>query len=182
MNKKDLEPNLESADKAIKKAQTEYKKYKDKCKRDDVMVVVDYTQPSYKQRLFVVDVASSAIFNSHHCAHGVNSSDPRNKANSINFSNEVGSHMSSLGAMVTNETYRGKHGRSLRLEGLEKGKNDNVRRRAIVIHAATYCTDGYILSQGRAGQSHGCPAVDETIADKLIEQVRGGVFYYSYYK
>lgn len=90
--------------------------------------------------------------------------------------------MSSLGAMVTDDVYRGKHGFSMRLNGLEPGKNDKVRRRCIVIHGAEYCTDEYIKNNKRAGQSYGCPAVSSELSNEITQNYKAGCFYYAYYK
>lgn len=152
-----------------------------KTKRRDILVAIDMSQPSNERRLYVYDVATKKELRRHHVSHGVNSSDPNNRARAIYFSNKPQSHMSSLGAMVTAETYMGGHGYSLRLDGLEKGKNDNVRKRFIVVHAADYVTDKYIKKNKRAGQSHGCPAVDPAIAKDLIDLIKGGVFFYVYF-
>lgn len=165
---------------AINTALKEYEELKDKCTRDDIIVVFDMSQPSYQKRLYVVDIKTQTIVRSHHAAHGKNSSLPTDRSKAIYFSNHLGSYKSSDGAMVTSTTYYGKHGYSLKLKGLRKGINDNVERRHIVIHPANYVTNKYIKNNGRAGQSHGCPAVDPKISESLINLIKGGVFFYAY--
>jgi hypothetical protein len=134
------------------------------------------------KRLALIDVATQKFLRTHHVAHGVNTSCKKDKGRACYFSNVYGSRQSSKGAMVTAETYWGKWGKSLKLDGLEKGVNDNVRRRAVVMHKATYVTDRYITRMGRAGQSWGCPAVDPAIWNSLREEIKGGTFVYIYYK
>lgn len=181
MKKEDLGVDKTSMQKAIKKALSSYAEHKDMCKRDDRMIVVDYSAPSYQKRLHVVDLESKEVISSHHCAHGVGSSGS-NPAYAVKFSDDNMSKMTSLGAMVTAETYHGHHGYSLRLDGLETNVNGQVRRRYIVIHSASYVTDKYILASNRAGQSWGCPALDPAISKKLIQESKEGVFFYAYYK
>jgi hypothetical protein len=89
--------------------------------------------------------------------------------------------MSSLGIFRALDEYRGSHGPSLRLEGLEPGFNDHARERAIVMHGADYVSDGIIASQGRLGRSWGCPAVRPEVARKLIETIRDGSLIVAYY-
>ncbi len=180
MKHSDLEPNEKSMLIAIAEATKEYNKYSDKCKRNDYMVVVDYTQPSYRKRLYVVDIESNEILRIHHCSHGSGSADPKRPEMAIKFSNTPSSYCTSLGSMVTLDTYRGKHGYSCRLQGLED-KNNNVLRRNIVIHGATYVSDVIILKQGYAGRSQGCPAVDTAISNSLIQMINNGCFFFAYY-
>lgn len=80
-------------------------------------------------------------------SHGKNSGG--NYATS--FSNENGSLKSSLGFFLTENTYQGKNGYSLVLNGLEKGINDRAKERAIVIHGAAYSNPSVIASSGSAG-------------------------------
>ena len=89
--------------------------------------------------------------------------------------------MTSLGAFLTGDTYIGKHGLSLRLNGLEKGVNDNCMERAIVMHAAAYVSDSLARTQGRIGRSWGCPAVRPEISRHLIEALQGGTLVLAYY-
>jgi len=186
MKKALLTADTELRDKAINKAVAEVSKYKDKIKNTQFMVVVDYVSPSYRKRLhvleFMPDDREWQVIRSHHCAHGEGSSMQGNLAFCNKFSNMDNSHMSSLGAMVTDDTYHGKHGYSLRLNGLEPGINDRVRTRSIIIHAADYVTDEYILKNNRAGQSWGCPAVDPAIYKSLIQLIKEGCFFYAYYE
>lgn len=142
-------------------------------------VVVDMQIPSYNKRMFLIE--NEIVTNFYICAHGVNSSNPNNRALAKTFSNKINSRMSSLGAMMTTETYIGKHGLSLKLTGLEKGINDNVEKRHIVIHGADYCSEGYIKLAGRAGQSWGCLAVDKKVIKSLIEKLGSGTLVYIYY-
>lgn len=143
--------------------------------RPTYLIVVNFDEPSYRHRLYVFK--NGRLIETHHVSHGSRSS-CTNKAFACKFSNKVGSHMSSLGAMKTGEIYYGKHGKSLKLIGLEKGKNNLVKLRHIVVHAADYVTDDYILRNGRAGCSWGCLAVDPAISSRLIDMIEGGCFVY----
>ena len=145
--------------------------------RSDVLMVIDYTKPSTEPRLWVFDLNHVRVLFEELVAHGKNSGDNR----AVRFSNQPGSLMSSLGAFLTGDTYFGAHGLSLRLQGLEKGVNDNSMERAIVIHAADYVNDRVGRSKGRLGRSWGCPAVRPEIARRLIETVQGGALLLAYY-
>jgi len=82
---------------------------------------------------------------------------------------------------VTEDTYIGGNGYSLRLRGLEEGVNDMAWDRAIVMHGAYYVSREAIKALGRLGRSWGCPAVRAEIADKVIDTVRGGSAIFAYY-
>lgn len=102
-------------------------------------------------------------------AHGQNTgSDEAQK-----FSNLNNSYASSLGFYVTAEVYRGAHGRSLKLDGMDLGFNDQARSRAIVVHGAKYVSAGTINALGRLGRSHGCPAVASELSDEVIDIIGG---------
>lgn len=139
--------------------------------------VIDYSRPSTEPRLWVFDLSRRRLLFEELVAHGRNTGE--NMA--AKFSNAEGSHMSSLGGFVTQESYVGQNGYSLRLLGLEPGFNDQARDRAIVIHGAPYVSQHLIDSQGRLGRSLGCPAVRTAIARPLIDSIRNGSFVFAYY-
>jgi hypothetical protein len=151
-------------------------------KNDKYMIIVDMTKPSNEKRLYLYNIAKRSIERAHHTAHGINSSDPNNPAMAVSFSNTPNSRKTSLGAMCTGEVYTGKYGRSLKLYGLEQGKNDNVYKRFIVIHSSLYVTDSYIRKRGYCGRSWGCFAVDPAISNQLIDDVKNGTFLFCYGK
>jgi hypothetical protein len=145
--------------------------------RSDVITVIDYTKPSTEHRLWVFDLAHTRLLFDELAAHGRNSGD--NQA--LRFSNAPDSLMTSLGVFLTGDTYIGKHGLSLRLEGLEKGFNDNSMARAIVLHAADYVSDAIANATGRIGRSWGCPAVRPEISRPLIQTLQGRSLVLAYY-
>lgn len=141
------------------------------------LTVIDFSRPSTQKRLWVFDLESRDLLFHEHVAHGRGSG--ANLATS--FSNVPESNQSSLGLFRTAEAYIGKHGLSLRLDGLERGVNDRARERAIVIHGAEYVNAATAQAQGRLGRSLGCPAVRPEIARPLIEAVKNGGLLFAYY-
>lgn len=145
--------------------------------RRNLLTVIDYSLPSSQQRLFVFDLAERKLLYHELVAHGKSSGG--DIANF--FSNEPGSEATSLGLYVTQDTYLGHNGYSLRLRGLEEGVNDMASERAIVMHGAYYVSQEAIRVLGRLGRSWGCPAVRSEIATELIDTIRGGSAIFAYY-
>ncbi|MDG5499474.1 murein L,D-transpeptidase catalytic domain family protein [Marinobacter sp. BGYM27] len=141
------------------------------------LAVIDFSLPSTERRLWIFDLKSGALVLRDLVAHGRNSGDNMATA----FSNVEGSHQSSIGLFQASETYRGKHGYSLRLDGLESGVNDLARQRAIVIHGADYVDPSWIANYGRIGRSLGCPAVSQKIIRRVVDNLKGGQFVFTYY-
>ena len=135
-----------------------------------LLTLVDFSKPSTQNRLFVIDLQKGRILFSSLVAHGRNTGE--NMA--TQFSNQPESYQSSLGFYLTAETYCGKHGLSLRLDGLEPGINDKARERAIVVHGADYVSPSFAAQQGRLGRSQGCPALPQELTAPIIETIRGG--------
>lgn len=140
------------------------------------LTIIDFSRPSTTRRMWVYDLRSHELLFEEPVAHGRNSGHNR----TTTFSNEPESHKSSLGLFRTAEGYVGKHGYSLRLDGLERGINDRARARAIVIHGAEYVNLRTAEAQGRLGRSLGCPAVRPEIARPLIDAVKGGGLLFAY--
>lgn len=140
------------------------------------LTIIDMSQSSDNQRFFLIDIEKKELVHKSIVAHGRNTGSHQAKY----FSNEVGSYKSSIGFFKTAETYFGKHGLSLRLDGLEYS-NDNARKRAIVIHAADYVSYGFIKKFGRLGRSLGCPSLPKENYKKVIDNIKNGSLLYIYY-
>lgn len=143
----------------------------------DLLTIVDYTKPSTETRLWVIDLKENNVLFQELVAHGKNSGDNL----PTSFSNQPSSLKSSLGVFITEDTYVGKHGYSLRLAGLEKGINDMAEARDIVVHAAAYVGEQFAKIHGRLGRSWGCFAVNPKIAPSIINTIKGGSLVFAYY-
>lgn len=144
--------------------------------KDRLLVLIDYTKPSTEKRFYILDLLQKKLLLSTYVAHGRGSGD--NYA--VAFSNQPGSHQSSLGFFRTGDTYMGKNGYSLLLDGLEEGINDKARERSIVVHGAGYADPAVLKSQNRLGRSLGCPALPPDISRQVIDTIKGGVLLYIY--
>jgi hypothetical protein len=140
----------------------------------DWITVFDIGQHSGSKRFYVINMKTGDVLATV-SAHGVNS-DQNNDGYATWFSNTNNSRQSSLGFMLTAETYYGKYGYSMRLDGLES-RNSRVRPRAIVVHGADYVAEG----MSKVGRSWGCPALDWDVKDLIINRIHGGSLFYSFH-
>jgi hypothetical protein len=140
----------------------------------NIITVVDFSKSSREKRMWIIDILNKSLILNTWVAHGQGSGD--DMAN--RFSNNNDSHQSSLGFYLVNEVYFGKHGRSLKLDGLDEGINSAARARGIVIHAADYVCQNTINQIGRLGRSFGCPAVSPAVSDQVINTLKGGSMLY----
>jgi len=143
---------------------------------DSIVTIIDFSQPSNKKRLYVLDLSSKQILFNTLVAHGRNSG----KLLTSSFSNSLSSLKSSVGFYVTGETYMGDNGYSLRLDGLEKNINDNARARSIVMHGAPYVDQSSINALGFLGRSWGCPAIPESLHQAIINTIKDGTCLFIY--
>jgi hypothetical protein len=141
------------------------------------LTVIDYSKPSNQKRLWVFDLTRGELMYEELVAHGQGSGVER----STRFSNLPDTHQTSLGLFVTETTYVGKNGYSLRMDGLDQGINDRARERAIVMHGAPYVSDEFLKANGRLGRSWGCPALRNDIAREVIDRIKGGGLVFAYY-
>lgn len=154
-----------------------YLRSEGKLAKDNILTIIDFSLPSTEKRLFVIDVEKGSLLYNTYVSHGRNSGTKF----ATQFSNLPESYKSSLGFYVTRNTYTGKHGFSLRLNGEEKGINDNAMSRAIVMHAADYVNKNLIKMQGYIGRSLGCPALPNEVYKPIINEIKDGscLFIYS---
>lgn len=134
----------------------------------EILTVVDFSKSSKEKRMWIIDLKNKSVLLNTYVAHGRGSGDDM----ATTFSNIAESYQSSLGFYVTNETYQGKHGLSLKLDGLDEGINHLARQRAIVIHGASYVSEDFINKHGRLGRSHGCPAVPVELNKTVINLIK----------
>lgn len=145
-------------------------------KNDKLITIIDYSKPGTSERFYVIDLAGKKILYRTLVAHGKNSGEN----NPESFSNESGSLKSCTGFFLTNETYEGKNGYSLMLDGLEPGINDNSRMRSVVIHGAAYVSKDFIKKYGRIGRSWGCPALPVNLSREIIDTISKGTCLFIY--
>lgn len=144
---------------------------------DRYLTILDYSLSSKKKRLFVIDLEEKAIIFNELAAHGKNSGGEYARY----FSNTYNSKKSSIGFLLTGETYNGRHNLSLKLHGVESGYNSNAYNRGIVFHGAYYVNDYLVEKEQVIGRSFGCPAVKSDVNSKLVRKIKGGSCVFFYY-
>ena len=152
----------------------EYKLKNDPSSRERYWAIVDFNQPSTSKRLYVFDAVEKKV-ERYYVAHGRGSEGTAGNNIPAIFSNQSGSNSSSLGIYRALDEYNGHHGRSLRLEGLEP-TNSNALSRAVVMHTADYVSDAFIRETGRIGRSEGCFAVERSVGNTLIDELKDGAY------
>ncbi|WP_242919424.1 murein L,D-transpeptidase catalytic domain family protein [Pontibacter liquoris] len=135
---------------------------------NSVLTVIDFTQASNQKRLWIIDVNTKKLLYNTLVAHGRNTGE----ADARQFSNEPNSFKSSIGFYLTGKTYTGKHGLSLRLNGMDPKYNSNAMQRAIVVHGADYVSENFVKQYGRLGRSLGCPAVPLEFSKAIINTIK----------
>jgi hypothetical protein len=145
--------------------------------KQHVLTIIDYSKSSSKQRLWVFDMRDGHVIYNTLVAHGKGSG----MDYATKFSDKPHSDATSIGVYLTGSTYSGKHGYSMRLKGLDKGYNDNVYSRAVVMHSAWYVGKQFLAEHGRLGRSWGCPALSPQEASKVISTIKNGSIMLAYY-
>jgi len=146
--------------------QAQQQSFKSGITKSPIMTVVDYSLPANQPRMWVVDTQQNKILMNTYVAQGA----------TPGFSNNPGSHQSSLGTFLTGDTYHSDsmNRDALRIQGLEKGINDNAFARGIVVHGGNY------IGPDKNGTSWGCFAVPNGDAPKLIGLTKGGTIIHAY--
>jgi len=142
-----------------------------------VLTICDFSQPSCSRRLYVIDVRRKKLLYQTFVAHGENSGGDY----ATTFSNEPESFKSSLGFYLTNKTYVGRNGLSLRISGVDTGYNDMASKRNIVLHGSNYVNPQYMSDFGTIGTSLGCPAMPTGVSKRIIRAVKNGSCLFIYH-
>jgi hypothetical protein len=145
--------------------------------RATYLTICDFSQSSRQKRLYILDIENKKLIINTYVAHGINSG----AEYATSFSNTVESLQSSLGFYITSNTYIGKHGLSLRINGVDPGFNDKALERTIVIHGAAYVNEARARSGMYMGRSWGCPAVPENESAKIITTIKNGTCLFNYH-
>ena len=153
-------------------------KYKKHLTNNKYIVIIDYTLPSNKERLYLYDIQTKKVVHKFLVAHGRGSG---REANPVRFSNTPGSHASSKGAFVTTgSNYPTKHNKVIHVEGLEKGINENAAKRAIEFHDAWYVNKDFANKYHRVGNSIGCFAMSLEDLQLITPMIEKGTLIYVY--
>lgn len=144
---------------------------------NNVLTVIDYSLPSNQKRLWVFDLREKRLLFHTYVSHGIKTG----TLFSTFFSNKNNSRASSIGIYTTGQAYFGREGLSLKLDGLDRGFNDNASNRAVVMHAGWYIDEGFIKKYGRAGRSWGCPGLPSAYATPIIHTIKEGSLFVIYY-
>ncbi|WP_241901333.1 murein L,D-transpeptidase catalytic domain family protein [Vibrio sp. 10N.286.49.B3] len=144
-------------------------------RKKPLLTIIDYSKPSTEKRFYVIDLEKKKLIYNTFVSHGVNSGGKQ----AVKFSNTVDSRKTSLGTFLTDTTYFGSNGYSLKLDGLTSGLNDNARQRYIVVHGAKYANESFIKQNGYLGRSWGCPALPENVSKEIIDLIKGGSVIYA---
>ena len=171
-----LDPGNKIRVELLEKAVHAYQNHKTKLKRQDQIVVVDYSRHSSKPRLYVVNLQTGKV-SAHHTAHG-RGSDYDHDGWLDSYSNKRGSQATSRGAYSGAERYFGMHGASLRLDGLEPD-NASARDRAIVLHSQPrYASPAFLGRYGKLGRSNGCIVVYKEALEQVMRALENGALLY----
>ena len=150
---------------------------KNKLNNIHVLTIADYSQHCNSKRLYVIDLVNLQLLYNTYVSHGKNSG----KEFANYFSNEKDSNKSSVGFLITGEEYFGNYGTALRLDGIEKGINNNVRQRDIVLHGSNYVNENRIALKGSISRSLGCTAIPKKEHLAIIESIKDGSCFFIYH-
>lgn len=141
-------------------------------KNKNIITIIDFSIPSLIERGFVIDLIQNKVLYKTYIMHGKNSGDNI----TTSFSNKINSYQSSPGFYITENSYYGQFGYSLRLNGIEKGINDKAKERAIVIHGSDYGKP--FKGATMLSKTLGCPAVPKELAVPIINLIKDGSILY----
>ena len=144
------------------------------CRREGyntrVALFVDLSRHSGRRRFVAWDMARMVPIFTSPVSHGSGSERSHVRSAYARFSNEDGSHLSSLGRAVVAERYEGRYGVAYRLDGLDV-TNSNLRSRYVVLHGWEHTTSYPIWPRATVG-SFGCPVLSRRMMARVDELLR----------
>jgi hypothetical protein len=143
----------------------------------NILSICDLSQSSRNKRLYVLDLDQKTVLVNTYVAHGRNSGMEYARS----FSNNPASHKTSLGFYVTQDTYYGSNGLSLKIKGMERGFNDKACGRNIVVHGSEYVGPDFMQMNGISGRSYGCPAIPADETEEVIDLIKDGTCLFIYH-
>ncbi len=162
------------SEQALQTSLAYYTRYYNALPNPRYLTVIDYAQHSKKERMYIMDMETASV-ETLLTTHGAES-DPDFDGYATNFSNEIGSHQTSLGFYLTGEQYTGKYGLAMRLDGLQSS-NSNARDRAIVLHSNTYVDPRFPVM----GRSWGCAVISPQKIDSVVNRLSDGSLLLAYH-
>lgn len=145
--------------------------------KTNILSICDMSQSSRNKRLYVLDLEQKKVLVNTYVAHGRNSG----QEFASSFSNNPSSHKSSLGFYITQGTYYGNNGLSLKIRGMERGFNDRAGGRNIVVHGSQYVGPDFLEMNQFCGRSYGCPAVPADEIEPIIDLIKEGSVLFIYH-
>jgi hypothetical protein len=145
--------------------------------KTNIISICDLSQSSRSKRLYVLDIEQRKVLVNTYVAHGRNSGTEFART----FSNNPSSHKSSLGFYITQGTYYGNNGLSLKIRGMERGFNDRAGGRNIVVHGSQYVGPDFLDMNQFCGRSYGCPAVPADECETIIDLIKEGSVLFIYH-
>jgi hypothetical protein len=144
----------------LRRATQEYAARRGQLGNPRYVTIVDYRKSIVQKRLFVYDVQKQSIVLSSRVAHSFWSG----LLYPTKFSNVEGSELSCTGSFLTDkDTYTGRFGRALRVDGITPGVNTAARKRAVVFHEDPLC---YTYSMA-------CFMTSKAVNTRLISMIKG---------
>lgn len=135
-----------------------------------VALFVDMSRHSGRRRFVAWDMVQNVPIFTSPVSHGSGAMESHVRSAYARFSNEDGSHLSSLGYALVAERYIGRYGVAYRLDGLS-ATNSNLRSRCVVLHGWEHTTSLPIWPLATVG-SFGCPVLSRKMmrmVDELLQ-------------
>ncbi len=145
--------------------------------KTNILSICDLSQSSRNKRFYIIDLEQRSVLVNTYVAHGRNSGGEFARS----FSNNPSSHKTSLGFYITQGTYYGNNGLSMKIRGMDRGFNDRANGRNIVVHGSEYVGPDFLQMNKFCGRSYGCPALPADESEMIIDLIKEGTCLFIYH-